>query len=310
MKIASRKVFKYNSYFYIAGRCALVVVAVYFLVSFLKFGGSQTQSVTVENSQQNGQISSSQIAIDFRSGGTSSAVAVFSGSVFDPQRVKYSVDHFDKIGLQTLEFSAFDEQGNPYTPDNLLTFHEKKFHFFVVSADLRDFQHVHPDFVNGKWKVPVYLPNPGTYYTYLDITPVKGNPIVLRANLVVQKETTGTIDYPGVTPGLFAITNGYKAALNIVSPEVLKISELAFLVTKDEKPVTISEYLAAEAHFFILRQGDPDSVMHVHPLSSDPTSGKASFQIVFRQAGRYTVFAQFGIGPEVFAFPITFDINS
>lgn len=309
MKRTPKKIFKDHLFFYVAGLCILVVVAVYFLVGFLKFGGPQNQSSSGESGMSAHQTSSSQNGTKFTSSGISSDVVVYSGSIYDANRLKFHTDHFDKTGSQTLQFEVFDKTGHAYSPDNLLTTHEKKMHFFVVSADLRDFQHVHPDFVNGKWKVPVYLPNPGTYYAYVDITPAKGNPVVLRGNFVVQKETTGTIDYPGLTPDLFAMNHGFKAALRILPSKVLKISELSYMVTKDDKPAAISEYLAAEAHFIILRHGDPDSLMHVHPLSSDPEAGKASFEIVFRQAGRYTVFAQFGLGQEVYTFPITFDIG-
>lgn len=309
MKRIPKNLFKYNSFFYIAGLCILVIFAVYFLVVFLKVGGPQNQSSGSESGMNDHQTTSSRNGMKFASSGISSDVVVYSGSIYDADRFKFQTDHFGKTGPQTLQFEVFDKTGHAYSPDNLLTTHEKKMHFFVVSADLRDFQHVHPDFVNGKWKVPVYLPNPGTYYAYVDITPVKGNPVVLRGNLVVQKETAGTIDYPGPTPDLFAMNHGFKAALQILPSKILKISELSYTVTKDDKPALISEYLAAEAHFIILRHGDPDSLMHVHPLSSDPQAGKASFEIVFRQAGRYTVFAQFGLGPEVYTFPMTFDIN-
>lgn len=236
-------------------------------------------------------------------------VVVSAGSMYNPGRVKFKIDHFKKLAFQSLEFEVFDEKGNPYTPENLKITHERKMHFFLVSADLREFQHLHPVFEEGRWKVVANLPNPGTYYSYVSVTPVDGSEVVLRSNLVVQKETTGAINYPGLTPGLFAINSGYKATLTLTSPSVNQESKLDYIVTKDGKPVKISPYLAAEAHFMLLRHGDVDSFMHVHPNFANVEQGEAGFLTTFKKPGRYTVFTQFGLGNRVYTFPVTFDIQ-
>lgn len=236
-------------------------------------------------------------------------VVVSTGSIYSPERVKYKVDHFKKLAFQSLEFEVFDENGNPYTPENLKLTHERKMHFFLVSANLREFQHLHPVFEDGKWKISANLPNPGTYYSYISVSPVGSSEVVLRSNLVVQKETTGAINYPGLTPGLFAINSGYKATLTLTSPSVNQESRLDYTVTKDGKPARISPYLAAEAHFMLLRHGDIDSFMHVHPDFANVEQGEAGFLTTFKKSGRYTVFTQFGLGSRVFTFPVTFDIQ-
>lgn len=238
-----------------------------------------------------------------------SAVSIQHGSVYDTNRVKFKIDHFKKLALQPLEFQIFDETGSPYTPDNLMVMHEKKMHFFIVSANLREFQHVHPTFEKGVWKISANLLHPGTYYVYIDITPSKGSPVVLRHNLIVQKETTGTINYPGLTPDLFAMTGGYKAALTVSPPKTQQKSELLYLLTKNDQPAHILPYLAADAHFIMLRQGAVDSFMHAHPSFADEAAGKAGFDTVFAQPGRYTVFSQFNLDSKIYTLPITFDVN-
>ena len=236
-------------------------------------------------------------------------VTVSTGSLYNPDRVKFEIDHFKKLAFQSLKFEVFDEKGNPYTPDNLQVTHERKMHFFLVSANLREFQHLHPVFEEGKWKVVANLPNPGTYYCYISVTPVQSSEGVFRGNLIVQKETTGTISYPGLTPDLFAINSGYKAALTLTAPYVNQESKLDYTVTKDGKPARISPYLAAEAHFMLLRHGDVDSFMHVHPDFANVEQGEAGFLTTFKKSGRYTVFTQFGLGQRVYTFPVTFDIQ-
>lgn len=233
-----------------------------------------------------------------------------SGSVPANDRVKFKIDRFKKLALQPLEFEVFDANGKAYAPDDLKVVHESRMHFIVVSANLREFQHLHPKYENGKWKTLANLPNPGTYYAYIDIAPVNAEPVVYRSNLIVQQETTDTINYPGLTPDLFAITRGYKAQLALSHPVVLQQSVLSYDVTLDGTPVQLQPYLGAFGHVVILRHGNVDSFMHVHPLSSgDEKKGEAEFMATFLKGGRYTAFAEFEIGTRVLTFPITFDIN-
>ena len=225
-------------------------------------------------------------------------------------RVKFKIDNFKKLALQPLEFEVFDETGKAYTPTDLKIVHEMDMHFFVVSSTLRDYQHLHPTFSNGKWKVLANIPNPGTYYAYVDIAPVKGEPVVLRSTLIAQKGTTGNSTYPGPTPDLFAITKGFKVQLALDQAVALQQSILSYTVTLNGKPVALSNYLGALGHVVIMRESSADSFMHVHPLpSGDAKNGKAEFMTTFVKGGRYTAFAEFKIGAKVYTFPITFDIN-
>jgi len=233
-----------------------------------------------------------------------------SGSVPANTRVKFKIDHFKKLALQPLEFDVLDPSGKAYTDKDLQNVNGQLMHFIVVSADLREFQHLHPTFENGKWKVLANLPTVGTYYSYVDITPVKGDHVVLRSSLIVQKETTDKINYPGLTPNLFAITKNYKAQLALSQALVLQQSVLAFDVSLNGKATALSPYLGAVGHVTIFRQGNVDSYTHIHPLSSsNATTGHAEFMTTFVKGGRYTAFAEFQIGKTVYTFPITFDIS-
>jgi len=226
-------------------------------------------------------------------------------------RVSYKIDHFKKLALQPLEFQVFDQNKKAYTPDDLKIFNDAKMHYIVLSANLKEYQHLYPTFDNGKWKVLANLPNPGTYYAYVAISPVIGDPVVLRTSLIVQNETNGTVTYPGLTPNLIAITGGYIATMTLSQPVVLQQSILSYLLTKDGAPVTdLQPLLGSFGSVVIFRQGSVDSFMQIHPLSStDPKKGLAEFTATFTTGGRYTAIAEFKFGKKTYTFPITFDIK-
>ncbi len=241
---------------------------------------------------------------------TNMTVAEDSGSVAANGRVKFKIAQFKKLALQPLVFSVFDENGKAYGPNDLQGVNGQKIHFIVVSANLHEYQHLNPTYQNGQWNVLANLPSVGTYYAYVDITPVKGNPVVLRSDLVVQQETTTAITYPGLTPNLLAITKSDTAQLAVSEALVLQQSVLSYHLTAGGKPVTLNPYLGGFGYVVIFRQGNIDSYMHIHPLSStNAAAGLAEFMTTFVKGGRYTAFAEFMIGNSVFTFPITFDIN-
>ncbi|MFO0780437.1 MAG: hypothetical protein U0519_00875 [Candidatus Gracilibacteria bacterium] len=316
---------------YIAILALVVIVVVFFLAYLSKMSKMPKQAEGTQNSQSvmNGQQTATITILPPGSVSTPTndllshkltetqqgvqshmTMAENSGSIPANARVKFKISSFKKLALQPLEFEVFDESGKAYTPKELKVVHDYPLHFVVVSANLREFQHLHPTFEGGKWKVLANLPNPGTYYAYVDIAPVSGEPVVLRSNLIVQKETTDTINYPGLTPDLFALTKGYKAQLALGQAVVLQQSVLGFNLSKDGKAVELQPYLGALGHVIVFRHGNVDSYTHVHPLnSSDAKNGKAEFMTTFVKGGRYTAFAEFKLGSKVYTFPITFDIN-
>lgn len=341
MKKKSKNIFKKKDLtsVYIAVLALVVIVVIFFLAYLSKMGkspkqaevptttgeaimnGQQTATITIlpagsQAGQAANNASSSQLTETSTSptqqNGVQSHITMAenAGSIPAGSRVKFKIDRFKKLALQPLEFEVFDESGKAYSSADLRVSHEQRMHFIVVSANLREYLHLHPTYEGGKWKVLANLPTPGTYYAYVDITPVKGDPIVLRSNLIVQKETTDPISYPGLTPDLFAITKGYKAQLAITQPIVLQQTVLSFHVTKDGKDAELVPSLGALGHVVVFRHGNIDSFTHVHPLtSSDAKKGLAEFMNTFVKGGRYTAFAEFKVGSTVYTFPITFDIN-
>jgi hypothetical protein len=223
----------------------------------------------------------------------------------------FKIDKFQKLATQPLKFNLYDEKGAEITPDYLETQHDYKAHFVLVSADLRSYQHLHPEYKNNVWNVSANMSAQGTYYAYVDIKPLKGDAIVLRKELTVRTATDKkTVKYPGLTPKLTAIAKDVTAVAS-PDPSVLnRPTTISFALTRGGKAVNdLKPYLAAFGHVVVLKQGSPEIYMHLHPGTvADESKGVIPFTATFTTAGRYTAFAEFKIGKDVLTFPITFDV--
>lgn len=292
---------------YIALLALVVIVVVFFLAYLSKMSKMpKTTDVTAMNPStiETSGTNTTEVTND------DGVMIASNGSVPAGNRVKFKTDSFKKLALQPLEFQVFDENGKAYAPADLKIVNGQPMHLFVMSATLRDYQHLNPAYSNGKWTALANIPNPGTYYAYVDITPVKGEPVVLRSTLVAQQGTTAQSTYPGLTPNLFAVTKGFKAQLAMTQQVALQQTVLSYVITLSGKPVQLANFMGSLGHVVIVRESSADSFMHVHPLdSSDAKTGKAEFMTTFLKGGRYTAFAEFKIGAKVYAFPITFDIE-
>ena len=184
-------------------------------------------------------------------------------------------------------------------------------HFYVVSSGLREFQHLFPDYANGTWNVNANLSNPGTYYAYVDISPVKGNPVVLRSELTVREPTkAGTIKYPGLTPNKVAIAGDISAVLNMKGIGIGAENIMSYSLTRDGNNAGgFSPYVGAFGNVTILRQGDLNILLKARPLPvADENKGMFDYASAFIKAGRYTAFAEFKVNGKLLVFPITFEM--
>ncbi|MEV6868850.1 hypothetical protein AB0M44_48770 [Streptosporangium subroseum] len=79
-------------------------------------------------------------------------------------------------------FSVTGPDGRPVTGYQVL--HDKKLHFIVVSRNLGDFQHLHPELAgDGVWSVKLTLPAAGAYRAFADFAPEGGSGLTLGADL-------------------------------------------------------------------------------------------------------------------------------
>lgn len=200
------------------------------------------------------------------------------------------------------------------------TVHEKKCHLILVSADYKDFQHVHPvlDKTGTFTMKNVAFQRPGRYYVFFDVTPEgsqqilkrfevqvrgQGEPLVLKEDL--SKKTIG-----GVTVALEPM------------PMPLKVGDamLHFRLSQNGKPVTdVKPFMGAMGHVVALGQGGKP-FLHIHPMEGhdghhgghhgghhqhEAVPGEVVFHASFPKPGLYKVWGQFLRGSQMLIAPFT-----
>lgn len=169
-----------------------------------------------------------------------------------------------------LTFTIKDASGAVVT--NLAVVHEKTLHLLVVSKDLADFSHIHPEAnADGSLTVTHTFASGGSYLLYADYKPEGGKatvdtiPVTVEGPqrapeaLVADSTLVKTVD--GLT-----VTMRPDGALKPGSPATL------YFDVKDAasgKPVTnLEKYLGEYAHFVLISQ-DGSEFLHAHPMSGD-----------------------------------------
>lgn len=152
--------------------------------------------------------------------------------------------------------------------------HDKELHLVLSRRDLSGYQHLHPTRdAEGRWGVPVDLA-PGSYKVIADFVPEgRETPLALAADLTVPGAST-PVPLPLPPPSRTATVDGGYAVRVDGDLQAGRVSDLAFTITRDGRPVTdLQPYLGAYGHLVALRVGD-GAYLHVHP-EGDETPGPA-----------------------------------
>ncbi len=215
---------------------------------------------------------------------------------------------------------------------DLQTVHEKQIHLILVSDDLAEFNHLHPEpQADGSYGVGFTFPHGGAYRLYADFTPAGANQLVERFSvtasgtpaprvaLVEDKSLTKTVDGLRVT---MQLSESLRAGQEL---------QLNFMVADEAtgKPVTdLQPYLGSLAHFVIISE-DTSRYLHVHPMEAGAMpgmkgagmtgkmdeemkmgqGGKAAANVTisahttFHNAGLYKLWAQFQRKGQVIVVP-------
>lgn len=237
-----------------------------------------------------------------------------------------------------LVFTVRDASGKAVR--DLPLVHEQPIHLLVISKDLSEFNHLHPEpQADGTYRVAHTFPHGGEYKLYVDYTPKDSKQVVdqipLKVNgepraavaLKVDSSDTNTIDGLRVTmrPDQ-QLRAGQELMLNFaVADERMRM------------PVTdLQPYLGALAHFVIVSEDGAD-FLHAHPMEKTemaaadhggsgggheatphehgdaakahdahapkPSASEVSAHTTFPRAGLYKVWAQFQRGGRVSTVP-------
>jgi len=211
----------------------------------------------------------------------------------------------------TLEFH--DSQGR--TVRFLEKVHQQAVHLIVVSKDLAEFDHIHPEPVPGDaLSVTHAFPKAGEYWIYADYTAPGEGPSVARFALTVQGESAPAVPFNPDTDFVKTV-KGIRIALT--APRELKANldlPLSFSLSSAEngEPVAdLDPWLGAWGHIMIVGE-DGKEFIHAHPLETatahthavaGPSPCTIRTVVGFRASGVYKLWFQFQRHGELITIP-------
>lgn len=227
-------------------------------------------------------------------------------------QMKFSAEPAQPVAGQPvmLAFTP-QETGNAAAPVPLVVVHEKKIHLIIVSKDLAQFHHEHPEYTaEGNYRAPFTFPKGGDYVLFEDYTPAGSGHQLGRQPM--------TVSGPKYTPVRFGADQmqwqgdgGYQVALTFDKP--LKAGQLLGLkitLRKNGQPVTdLENYLGALGHVVVISE-DTERYLHVHPNEQADHGPTIGFNTNFEQAGRYRVFLQFNHAGQIHTADFTINVRA
>jgi Cu+-exporting ATPase len=201
--------------------------------------------------------------------------------------------------------------------DSIEVEHEKPMHLIIVSRDLAQFAHIHPEATGavGEFAVAHTFPAAGDYTLYDEL---KLNGHEDEVHRFEAKVGDGSTSAAQLTPDLGARqVNGYSIQIRSQG-EIKAGAQSVFVVTveRDGKPVTdLQPYLAAASHVVVLDES-AGSFAHIHSVAgSTPPGGvmgemtmgepparfgpNVAFSHRFSKAGLYKMWLQFSHNSQV-----------
>jgi hypothetical protein len=196
--------------------------------------------------------------------------------------------------------------------------HEKLFHLFIVSADMNEYQHIHPQLEpDGSFKVETTLPRAGLYKLHSDFFPTGGTLQVLHRELATAGYRTASHTKSPARAALVADTSftktvdGMKISLDwggeLVAGSFVRL-KYALTDAGTGAPVRdLEPYLGAWGHTLILN-ADQSDYLHSHPTATLPEGvpratlrggPEVEFGAMFPAAGLYRIWTQFQRGGRV-----------
>ncbi|ALC81935.1 MULTISPECIES: hypothetical protein [Bacillus] len=179
--------------------------------------------------------------------------------------------------------------------------HEKIMHLIIVSADLEDYYHLHPEENgNGLYTQKFNLPE-NSYKVFIDIKPKNLAYEVKPIELNVGKGH-GIHEDNSLKPdtNLTKTINEKTVELTTTDLGINKDVTLRF----DTKGSTPEPYLGALGHVVILDENG-EKFVHVHPASEE----KTIFETTFDKPGIYKVWGEFKFDGKVGSYPFVIEVK-
>jgi hypothetical protein len=168
--------------------------------------------------------------------------------------------------------------------------HEKLFHLFVVSQDLRYFIHDHPVLQpDSSFRYTAKLPQTGLYRILGDFYPTNATPQLIAKTIIVPGGgplATAKLD-PDLSP-----KHAENMDVELVMDPPQPIAGMKTLLFFRIKPAEgLEQYLGAWGHM-LAASDDLIDMIHTHPFLADG-GPQIQFNLIFPRARTYRVWVQF-----------------
>lgn len=206
-----------------------------------------------------------------------------------PDPVEYRMDMTTLPAAPTagsttmLSFLVRDPKtGKPVVAFNEI--HERLFHLFVVSEDLRYFVHEHPERQpDGSFRLPLRLPQGGLYRVLGDFYPQGGTPQLIAKSLIVA----GSGGPPPTLPaGNMEIRLRPEPAQPLAGQKTMLFFDI-------DPAAGLEPWLGAWGHLLVA-SADLLDMVHVHPQweYQPEVAPTVQFNVIFPRPGRYRLWVQ------------------
>jgi len=210
-----------------------------------------------------------------------------------------------QAGQSELAFQVVDTELNRALSDqDLKIAHEKKLHVLIYDQALKEFTHVHPEYINGLWKVSINLAVDGKYFLWAQGELASDSEEFSALSEI--KVSNGSPAWP-LPPTLTELRTGTEGASKVtLGNQTLRAGKAAMLDLKftrtDGTSAVITPYLGALAHV-VATPADGDSLIHVHPMNGNqPNEGM--LHVTFPNKGNYRLWIQFMDGGILRTIPL------
>ena len=191
-----------------------------------------------------------------------------------------------------LSFMVTEQRiGEPLEAFELL--HDRLMHLIIVDETLSYFEHVHPAFTDGAFRITHAFPTAGRYKLWAEAKPQGAGPVLAAFRLNVGSGQAGPESRTESTPSA-----GYRVSLTPSSAPPRQSVELTFDVADlNGKAVTDLELLMAAGGHCVIISADLRDFLHVHPIQDVDEKWRGGPQVKFltsfQKPGSYQVWGQF-----------------
>ncbi|HEX8738496.1 MAG TPA: cupredoxin domain-containing protein [Pyrinomonadaceae bacterium] len=233
-----------------------------------------------------------------------------------------------------LSFTVRNSQGG--VVKDLQIVHEKPMHLIVVSEDLAEFYHLHPEAqADGSYKASFAFKNGGKFKLYADLTPAKDRQMVRIFDLTIAgseraKEALKTDAKFERTVEDLKVS--MKPDGDFVANREITLTYSVFDARTNQPVTDLQKYLGETAHFVVVNK-DLNEFVHAHPVSLDnvkdgehqhdansspkhdeklssAAANSVSARVSFPKAGIYKIWAEFQRNGKVTAVPFVVEVKA